>query len=172
VGLPLADDIVKLVCFAILSIAWAWSGGFTLGSLSRATIWVHASLLGLLWFAVATLRALPSGRFHRMLFWLLPLAVLFLIPFLWGVQQGVRGGVLRIGGAVRWAVAIATLTLIVQVEGGREGRAFAAWSTGGAVDGRLTVAPQFLPFAAIIWQSAFMFTTRRRATYEPPLIRN
>jgi len=173
VGLPLTDDIVRLVCFSILPAAWAWSGGFALGSLSRRTAWVHPALLcPLLWLCAAMLRALLSGRLHGMLFWLLPLAVLFPIPFLWGVHRGVRRGALGIGRALSLAVAMAVLTLIVQVEDGRESLAFATWSRGGAVDGRLVWAPRLLPFAAIVWQFGFILATTRRTTHERSLTSN
>jgi hypothetical protein len=165
-GLTLTDDALRMVCFSILAIAWAWSGGFAFGSLSRRTAWVHPGLLGLLlWICIAMLRALLSGQLRGILFWLLPLAVLFPIPFLWGVRRGTRGGAFAIGRAVWLAAAIAILTLIVQVEGSRESLAFAAWSTGGAVDGRLVWTPRLLPFAAILWQFGFIFVTIRRRTY-------
>lgn len=51
---------------------------------------------------------------------------------LWGEHRGVRRGALGIGRAVWLAAAIAILTVIVQVEHGRESLALAAWSGGGA----------------------------------------
>jgi hypothetical protein len=162
VGLPLSDDIVRLLCFPVLSMAWAWSGGFALGSLSRRTAWLHPAVVcPAAWFSATLLSTLLSSRLHRALFWLLPLAVLVLIPFLRGVHRGVRRGALGIGHTVWLAASIAALTLVAQVEGGRESRAFTAWSSGGTLNGPLAWTPQVLPFAAIVWQFIFVFATTR-----------
>jgi hypothetical protein len=59
------------------------------------------------------------------------------------------------------AAAIAILTLIMQVEDGRSHLAFAAWSSGGALDGRLAWTPRMLPFVAIVWQFGLMSATMR-----------
>ncbi|HXM45372.1 MAG TPA: hypothetical protein VN924_29315 [Bryobacteraceae bacterium] len=163
VGLTLTDDVVRLACFSILAIAWAWSGGFVFGSLSRRTLRAHPALLiPLAWFCFAVLQALASSRLDGMLLWLLPPAILFLIPFLWGTRRGVRRGAFSTGTAV-WlgAAAVTMLTFIVQVESSREGLAFAAWSGGGAMDGRLPWTPRLLPFAAIIWQFGLMSAAMR-----------
>ena len=162
VGLPLMDDIVRLVCFSILAMAWAWSGGLALGHLSRRTVWVQLGLLGLLlWFCVAILRGPLSDQVHGMLVGLLPMTVLVLIPFLWGVQRGACGAAFAADTVMWLAVGIAILTLIAQVEGSREDLAFAAWSSGRTVEGRLSWTPRLLPFAAIAWQFGFVFATTR-----------
>jgi hypothetical protein len=161
VGMPVTDDLVRLVCCCILPIAWAWSGGFVLGGFSRRAVWTHPAL-------ISPLLALSGGLLyaHGLLFWLLPIAILMPIPFLWGVRRGARGGTFRIGLAVWLAAALAISTLAVQVEDGRASLAFAAWSGGGAVDGRLAWTPRLLPFAAIVWQFGLIFATRRRSTHE------
>jgi|HubBroStandDraft_1064217.scaffolds.fasta_scaffold02653_5 hypothetical protein len=148
-GLPVTDDIVTLVCATLLPIAWAWSGGLVQGVLSRRTAWVWC------------VGALLAGRLHATLFWLLPGVVLILIPFLCGVYRGIRRGGLGAGRAVWLAAAIAILTLIMQVEDGRSHLAFAAWSSGGALDGRLAWTPSMLPFVAIVWQFGLMSATMR-----------
>ena len=56
------------------------------------------------------------------------------------------------------AAIVAILTLVVQVEGDREAMAFAAWASGGAVDGRLLWKPRLLPFAVILWQFGLLTT--------------
>jgi hypothetical protein len=161
-GLSPTDDIVTLFCAVLLPIVWAGSGGFVLGFLSRRNAWVHPALLfPLLWLFGTLLRALLPGRLHAALFWLLPPVVLILIPFLWGVHLGVRGVALQVGRTAWLAGAIAILTLVMQVEDGRSRLAFAAWSSGGALDGRLVWIPRLLPFAAILWQFGFIFTTTR-----------
>jgi hypothetical protein len=148
-GLPVIDDIVTLLCATLLPIAWAWIGGFAVGSLSRRTAWV--------WF----IGALLAVRLHATPFLLLPEVVLILIPFLYGVYCGARRGAFGIDRAAWLAAAIAILTLLAQVEDGRSSLAFAAWSSGGAADGRLAWTPRLLPFAAIIWQFGFIFATQR-----------
>ncbi len=162
-GLTFTDDIVTLVCVSLLLISWTWIGGFVLGSLSRRAAWVLGLLYLLWWFSWwfpgAMLRALFSDPLHSELFWLIPQVVLILIPFLWGVHRGVCFGALGIGRVVLLAVAVAILTLIVQVEDDRRGLAFAVWSSGCAFDGRLVWTPRLLPFAVIIWQFGFMVAT-------------
>jgi hypothetical protein len=162
VGLPLSDDIVRLLCFSALSMAWAWSGGFALGSLSRRTAWLHPAVVcPVAWFSATLLSTLISSRLHPALFWLLPLAVLVLIPFLCGAYRGVRRSALGIGQTVWVAASMAALTLVTQVEGGRESGAFTAWSNGRTSNGPLAWTPQVLPFAAIVWQFGLVFATTR-----------
>lgn len=161
-GLTLTDDIVTMVCSSLLLISWAWSGGFVLSSLSRRTAWVHpAVLLPVLWVGSVTVRVLFFLPLDKALLWLLPQVVLILIPFLSGVHSGVRREGLEIGRAVLLAVAIATFTVILQVEEERGRLAFAAWSSGGALDGQLAWTPRLLPFAAIAWQFALMVATTK-----------
>jgi hypothetical protein len=156
-GLTLTDDIVTMVCGSLLLISWAWSGGFVLGSLSRRTAWIHpAVLLPVLWFSSAILLVLFFLPLHKALLRLLPQVALILIPFLSGVHSGVRRRGLEIGRASLFAVAIAIFTIILQVEDERGRLAFAAWSSGGALDGRLAWTPRLLPFAAIAWQFVLM----------------
>jgi hypothetical protein len=169
-GLPLADDLVTWVCFSFLPIAWLWSGGFALGSLARRAAWVHPAVIGpLLWFIGPLSLALFSSRLHGAWFWLLPQLALVLIPFLWGVRQGVRAGALRFGRVAWWAVALAVLTLAAQVEDGRSALAFAAWSRGAAWHGGLAWTPRLMPFAAIAWQFGLILAITRRRTDARPL---
>jgi len=149
-GLPLTDYIATLVCATLLPVAWAWSGGLAVGCLSRQNAWV--------WIVGALL----AGRLSAAPFLLLPAVVLVLIPFLWGLERGVRRGALGVDRVAWLAAAIAILTLIAQVEDGRSSLALAAWSRGGAVDGQLAWTPRLLPFAAIVWQFGFIFATQRR----------
>jgi hypothetical protein len=153
-ALPLTDDIVKMVCGCVLVFSWAWTGGFVLGSLLRRTAWLYASLSCLVWWV---LRGVPL--LHLALFVFMMQMALILLPFLWGVHQGIHLGSLRVSRAVLFAAAFTILTLVIQVENSREQLAFKFWSSGGMLGGRLAWDPQPLPFAVILWQFGFLTVT-------------
>jgi hypothetical protein len=90
-----------LLCHILLLIAWSWTSGFTLGSLSPRTLWLNAALCCFLAFHWHELRNVSASIFAPFL---------FLLPALWGVRQGVLSIRLRRIPALLLAAAITVLT--------------------------------------------------------------
>jgi hypothetical protein len=140
------DDILRLVGGILLIVGWAAAAGYVLGSLLRRRAWAYAAgACALLWL----------GRSA-------PILVLFPIPFLWGVRRGARSGALGMGRAGLLAVAIATLTLILQVEDSRAALARELWSNGGSLGWQLVWTPQVMPFLAILWQFGILTLAKEK----------
>ncbi len=89
----------------LLLIAWSWTGGFVIGSISRRTVWVSA-LLALLpcCFCLARFRIEDlSGC----------CLLLFLPPAIHGVRQGLRRTRLTFRSAILLALATTLLTFLL-----------------------------------------------------------
>ncbi len=72
----------QLICEAVLLVAWSWTGGFVVGSISRRTLWVSAALcLSPCTVCLAEFRSQTLSR---------PCLMVFLIPALAGVLMGLR----------------------------------------------------------------------------------
>jgi hypothetical protein len=101
-GLTLRHGIVILACNSFLLISCSWTGGFALASLSRRTLWVNAVLFCFVWL-------LSPLKLFRLV---------FLLPLIWGVCQGLRLGTLRRRQAIFLAVAIVSATALAIWTGG------------------------------------------------------
>jgi hypothetical protein len=96
-------DVLRLLCNVLLLIAWSWTGGYVMGSLSRRTVRVSAALAcAPCLFCLARFRGESLSRFCLML---------FLLPAIWGVIRGLRIAHIRPGAACALAMAITLLTL-------------------------------------------------------------
>ena len=114
-GLPLGhwaptghEGIPLLLCHIFLLVAWSWSGGFTLGSLSPRTLWLSAALCYLLVFS--------CDSHFRMLSISKLAPFLFLAPAIWGIQQGRRKHTLRLQTALFLAIAMTALTTTAWID--------------------------------------------------------
>jgi hypothetical protein len=88
---------------ALLLIGWSWTGGFLVGSLSRRTLWASTLLC-----YSPCLFCLSRFRVQS----LSPLCLLlFLLPAIWGVRQGLRISALKFTTAVLVAVGVTLLML-------------------------------------------------------------
>jgi hypothetical protein len=96
------EGFALLFCHIFLLIAWAWTSGFTLGSLSPKTLWLNAAL-----FAFLALHFENNFQFHIISS---SAPFLFLVPAIWGIRQGMRTVRLRRGHAFLLAAAITMLT--------------------------------------------------------------
>ena len=118
------EGIFLLLCHVILLIAWSWTSGFAIGSLSPRTLWTSAALFLLLALylhhlyieaePVGAIRGATAGGFlfHGSIVALARLApFLFLLPAIWGVRQGMRTLRLNFGTAGLLAAAMAVLML-------------------------------------------------------------
>lgn len=90
-------------CNVLLLIAWAWTGGFVVGSLSRRTVWVSAALsFAPCLFCFTRFRMESLSRFCLLL---------FLLPAIWGVHRGLRIAQIRLSAAIALALAVTVLTI-------------------------------------------------------------
>lgn len=111
-----------LLCHVFLLVAWSWTSGFAIGSLSPRTLWTSAALFLLLaqylhhmYIVAAPVEAMHgalagSFPFHGSFLPLARLApFLFVVPAVWGVRRGMRVVQLRRGPALLLALTIAIL---------------------------------------------------------------
>ena len=108
-GMTVQRGIVRFVRHSLLLISWSWTGGFVLGSLSRRATWVNGAFFALVWlFFLNALRFMVA---HQKLSTVLFLStVLCLLPFIWGVRQGLRHDMLSLRRSICLAAAIASIT--------------------------------------------------------------
>lgn len=102
-GFTLTPGLALFLWQVLLLTAWAWSGGFVAGSLSRRTLWVT----GLMCCAPCLF---CLSRFNIESLSRLCL-LLFLAPALVGVWLGLRWTRIRLGAALAVAVTITLLTI-------------------------------------------------------------
>jgi hypothetical protein len=97
------EGFALLLCHIFLLIAWSWTSGFVLGSLSPKTLWLNAALC-LLMVPICDdhLRTITLSTFAQ---------YLFLLPAIWGVCQGVRTVRLKRTAAFLLAAAITILMI-------------------------------------------------------------
>jgi hypothetical protein len=99
------EGFALLLCHIFLLIAWSWTSGFTLGSLSPRTLWMNATLgLFLALYFANHFRHFGSESLTNLS------PYLFLVPAIWGIRQGMRTVRLRRGHAFLLAAAITMLT--------------------------------------------------------------
>jgi hypothetical protein len=95
-----------LLCHIFLLIAWSWTSGFTLGSLSPRTLWLNATLgLFLALYFADHFRHFGSESLTNLS------PFLFLVPAIWGVRQGVCTVRLRRIPALLLAATITVLMI-------------------------------------------------------------
>jgi hypothetical protein len=100
------EGFALLLCHIFLLIAWSWTSGFTLGSLSPRTLWLNATLgLFLALYFANHFRHFGSASIANLS------PFLFLVPAIWGVRQGVRTVRLRRGLAFLLAAIITVLMI-------------------------------------------------------------
>jgi hypothetical protein len=93
-----------LLCHIVLLIAWSWSGGYIVGSVSRRTLWMSAALSVIP--AMYCLNCWGSAAFpsRSCLF-------LFLLPAIFGVQRGLRNSGISFLTALLLAETITVLMI-------------------------------------------------------------
>jgi hypothetical protein len=97
------EGFALLLCHIVLLIAWSWTSGFTLGSLSPRTLWLNAALFVFLAFYNVDHFFIGSiSRFSPFL---------FLIPAIWGIRQGMHTVRLRPTPASLLAATITVLMI-------------------------------------------------------------
>jgi hypothetical protein len=97
------QDGLLLLCQVFLLIAWSWAGGFVVGSMSRRTLWASTILCcSPCLFCLARFRIESLSRLCLLL---------FLLPAILGVRQGVRIMRIKMGSAIVLAVAVTVLMI-------------------------------------------------------------
>lgn len=105
-SLTLGTGSLVLLCQALLLIGWSWTGGFVVGSMSRRTLWASTLLCySPCLFCLSRFRVESLSRFCLLL---------FLVPAIWGVRQGLRNSRMK----VSWAIAVAMTITALMVLGG------------------------------------------------------
>jgi hypothetical protein len=163
-----SDDILRLVCGVLLIAGWAGMAGFALGSVLRRRAWKYAAFVCVLWWLLTgpPARGMFGVPLRQILIWLTVQLLLILVPFLVGVSHGVRLGSLGAGRMALPAAAIATMTLIMQVEDTRQTLAYEVWRNGGSLGWQLAWTPHVLPFLAILWQFGILTAANLTTTGE------
>jgi hypothetical protein len=105
-----ASTGLMLMCHVFLLIAWSWTGGFVVGSLSRRTLWVSiASAFLPCLFCLSRFRVPDMPRLSLLL---------FVVPAIWGVHRGLKTARIEMPAAIVLALAV-TLMMIPAWGGGR-----------------------------------------------------
>jgi hypothetical protein len=137
-GLAVGPGFSLLMCHTLLLVGWSWAGGFVVGSVSRRTVWVSAALSFLpCLFCLA--------RFHVESLSRLCLLI-FLLPAIWGVRQGLRIAQIKLGSAIVLALGVTVLTI-------------PTWSSRG----------QWIPNWALSWPAWYLVATARKPGRETAL---
>ena len=102
-GLGVGPGLALFLCNVLLLVAWSWTGGFVVGSVSRRTVWVSAALsFAPCVFCLERFRVECLSRLCLLLF--LPAAV-------WGVRRGLRIVQIKRGAAIALAMGVTALTV-------------------------------------------------------------
>jgi hypothetical protein len=102
-GLSVGPGLALFLCNVLLLVAWSWTGGFLVGSVSRRTVWVSAALS----FApcVVCLERFRVESLSRLCL------LLFLPAAVWGVRRGLRIVQIKRGAAIALAMGVTALTV-------------------------------------------------------------
>jgi hypothetical protein len=102
-GLTVGPGLTLLLCNVFLLIAWSWTGGFVMGSISRRTVRVSAVLsFAPCLFCFTRFRVESLSRFCLLL---------FLLPAIWGVWRGLQIAQIKLRSALILAAGITLLTI-------------------------------------------------------------
>jgi hypothetical protein len=110
-SLTKGSGLLVLLCQAVLLIGWSWTGGYVVGTASRRTLWASALLCySPCLFCLSRFRVESLSRFCLLL---------FLVPAIWGVRQGLRSSRMRLNAALVLALAVTALTLVASGSDGQ-----------------------------------------------------
>jgi hypothetical protein len=129
------SGFLLLLCQALVLTGWSWTGGFVVGTVSRRTLWASTVLCyAPCLFCLTRFRVDSLSRFCLLL---------FLLPAIWGVRQGLRISMIKRSWAIVLALAVTVLTI-------------PAWSSGHqhwwTLNWALSLPAWYL--AATSWKSA------------------
>jgi hypothetical protein len=102
-GVTVRPGLALFLCNVLLLLAWSWTGGFVVGSVSRRTVWVSAVLsFAPCVFCLERFRVESLSRLCLVLF--LPVA-------LWGARRGLQIARIKRSSAIALAIAVTALTI-------------------------------------------------------------
>lgn len=137
-GQMVGTGLLLLLCHVFLLSGWSWTGGFVVGSVSRRTLWVSIASCGFpCLFCLTRFRVESLSRFCLLL---------FLLPAIWGVRQGLQITRIKLSSAIVLAVAMTMLTI-------------PAWSGRGQ---RWWSPPSLINWT-LGWPAWYLVATARRA---------
>jgi hypothetical protein len=137
------SGFLVLICQAFLLIGWSWSGGFVVGSVSRRTLWASTILCySPCLFCLTRFRVESLSRFCLLL---------FLLPAIWGVAQGLRLSRMKLSSAIVLALAVTVMML-------------PAWSSAGQ---HWWSPPRWTLNWVLCWPAWYLVATARRAGSKP-----
>lgn len=114
------SGLLVLLCQALLLIGWSWTGGFVVGSVSRRTLWASMLLCySPCLFCLSRFGIESLSRFSLLL---------FLLPAVWGVRQGLRTSRINLPWAMIVALAITVLMIPSWGNGRWQWWSRSAWS--------------------------------------------
>ena len=148
-GITLSKGISRMLRQSVLLLIWAWTAGFTFGSLSRRTIWSNSLLLAGVVTAIFSILSVsgPSvlGRLSPISPLVLLVVVVVMPSFVTGACHGVRRGALATVPALAVAIAVSATTVITI--------AFAGWWRD------LPIAIPLLITLVLCWPDAYIGIT-------------
>jgi hypothetical protein len=180
----LARTVASLGVSYLALVAWAWTTGFALGSLSRRAVCMTGPLFCIVVFA-GTLGTTTTGLqnpfnaavfsvpFYRVVLPVIIRAVLVVLPALWGMGNGSRLTALRVRQAIVCLLIVAALTALTAR--GLEGGVIFGWvpgsirwpAAGGLWAWRDRWPLSLLPLV-MVWPAAYMLAAscwRRHGTF-------
>jgi hypothetical protein len=135
-GLSGSSGLWLLLCNGFLLAGWSWTSGFVVSSLSRQTLWASiAACCFPCLFCLARFRAESMSRFCLLL---------FLLPAIWGVLEGLR--LTRI--KLVWAIVLAVALMLLMIS---------AWSSKGL----------WTLHWALIWPAWYLVAMARKPAWRP-----
>ncbi|MGB2634591.1 MAG: hypothetical protein WAM58_11710, partial [Candidatus Acidiferrum sp.] len=110
-SLTKGSGLLVLLCQVVLLIGWSWTGGYVVGAASRRTLWASALLCySPCLFCLSRFRVESLSRYCLLL---------FLVPAIWGVRQGLRSSRMRLHTALVLALAVTALTFVASGSDGQ-----------------------------------------------------
>jgi hypothetical protein len=97
------EGFLLLACHVFLLIAWSWTAGFVVGSMSRGSVWISIALCTGLVFLCAP--GFMAGYLCKISL------TLFFVPAIWGAAQGIRIGKIKLWVALTLAMTITVLMI-------------------------------------------------------------
>jgi hypothetical protein len=169
-GLSASEEIAVFACQSLAVILWAWAAGFTLGSLSRRTVWINGAFFYLVSFSfwpVLRLRLpLARGAALNIALILVLQAVLFSLPSMLGLRQGVRQDRRPLRHRLWWTTAIVTMTLLVTWMTGWRQSGLRAWSGGSWPHHLVSWETRLLPFALVSWPVLYLIASANKGRWQ------
>ncbi len=97
------EGIFLFLCHIFLALAWSWSAGFIVGSISRRTIWLSALLC--VKVALFSYPDFQEGYLPKLSL------LLFFVPAILGARHGFRNGTIKSSTALLVAITV-TISMI------------------------------------------------------------